>query len=201
MRHFEASRCYFSSDWHLNHRNICRGVSSWSSGFRDFDTVEHMNRAIIDSINAEVGSDDHLFFMGDFNFGDKSLTPDLRARINCRNLYLIYGNHDEHIQRNKRYQDCFSSCSTFEEIVVVEESGRKQMISLFHYPMKVWNKAHKGAYALTGHSHGSLPYTETELGLDVGWDVWRRPLSYDIVNGVLSTRRFLPVDHHNHLTN
>lgn len=192
---FSSENVYFSSDFHLNHKNICSATSTWKSGTRDFCSVEAMNDAIISSVNETVPEDCVLFYMGDFNFGDKAQTRALRDKINCREIHFIYGNHDEHIRRNPEMRAAFSSCQDFAEILV-----DRQLISLFHYPMKVWNKAHHGAYALTGHSHGSLPYSDGELGIDVGWCVWRKPLSFQEVRDVLRPRRFVPVDHHNETT-
>src|SRR5690606_31928886 len=133
---------YFSSDFHLNHKNICRGTSTWEglAGTRDFDTVEDMNDAIINSINSTVGEEDILFFMGDFNFGDKAQTAALRARILCKEIHFIFGNHDEHIRRDRELQSLFSTCQDFAEIKVRNAKGKDKLISLFHYPMKVWNK-------------------------------------------------------------
>ena len=38
---------WFTSDTHYSHKNICRGVSNWDSGYRDFDSLDEMNDAII----------------------------------------------------------------------------------------------------------------------------------------------------------
>ena len=196
------SNVYFTSDTHFNHKNICAGTSSWTDGgTRDFATVEDMNVAIIESINAKVPANGVLFHMGDFNFGDKTQTRALRERINCREIHLIYGNHDRHIRVSKDLQSLFSSCQDYAEILVLKDKGYKQRITLAHYPHKVWNKSHKGAYILSGHCHGSLPYTDTELGLDVGWDIWKQPISFDMVREILRVRIFKPVDHHNEHTN
>ena len=57
----------------------------------------------------------------------------------------------------------FISIEPYREIKVGE-----QMICLFHYGCRVWNKAHYGSWMLYGHSHGSLPpYGKS---VDVGVD-------------------------------
>lgn len=46
---------YFTSDDHLNHRAVI------PMGGRPFETVEEMNYALIDNINARVHKDDTLY--------------------------------------------------------------------------------------------------------------------------------------------
>ena len=154
MYKIDMAKLYFTSDSHFHHKNICKGVSSWSdkSKCRQYDTIEEMNAALIDGINKTVGPDDILFHLGDFAFGDLKNYKRFRSQIACQNIYLIYGNHDGHIIRNDEgLQGLFKECSFYREVTC---NGQKIIMS--HYGMRVWNQSHRGAWMLHGHSHGSL---------------------------------------------
>ena len=96
---------FFTSDTHYNHKNICKGVSEWEGNrlgrVREFITLESMNRKIINSINDVVMEDDILFHFGDWSFGGIENIWEFRKQINCKNIYLFFGNHDHHIINNK----------------------------------------------------------------------------------------------------
>jgi hypothetical protein len=90
----EGQDIFFTSDTHINHKNICRGVTSWTGDLnrtRDFDSLESMNSTIINNINNRVGQDDILVFLGDFSFGGNQHIPEFCQRIICpvypRRLY------------------------------------------------------------------------------------------------------------------
>lgn len=166
---------FFTSDTHFNHKNICRGVSSWAdkTGTRDFLNLDIMNKTMIDNINAVVQAGDVLYHLGDFAFGDRNLIPEFRAAINCRRIILIRGNHDEHIFS---FRNCFEKIVDYEEVVI----NRKQL-NLFHYPIASWNNIRRGSIHLFGHEHGH--WTNPSPGsMDVGMDTNEfKPYSLDEV--------------------
>ena len=166
----EGQDIFFTSDTHINHKNICRGVTSWtgnSNRTRDFDDLEKMNSTIIDNINCRVGQDDILVHLGDFSFGGHQHIPEFRQRIICQNIVFVLGNHDEHIQKNTdNYQTLVSSVQQYLEL---EVSDSKFVLS--HFPIASWNNMSKGSMHLHGHVH----FNKTmKLGpgkmLDVGMD-------------------------------
>ena len=53
---------WFTSDTHFGHENVLRFCE------RPWKTVEAMNKALIDRINACVAPDDTLYHLGDFSF-------------------------------------------------------------------------------------------------------------------------------------
>lgn len=128
-----------------------------------------MNCSIIKSINDTVGTNDELRFLGDWSFGGVENVTILRNYINCKNIHLIYGNHDTSIRKDRRLQSLFKSCKDYDEIIV-----NNKLIVLSHYSFRVWNKSHRGSYHLYAHSHHNLPYLKNSL--DVGWCRWRKPL-------------------------
>ena len=62
--------------------------------------------------------------------------------------------------------------------------------------MRVWNRIHRGSWQLHGHSHGSLEDLPQLPQMDVGWDVWGRPISFEEVAKQMENYEFTPVDHH-----
>ena len=102
------AKVWFTSDTHYGHKNICRGVSEWDLNdhgghlsVRDFDTVDQMNDAIVNGINKYVNSEDYLIHLGDWSFGGIENIWNFRKRINCKNIILILGNHDHHIDKDR----------------------------------------------------------------------------------------------------
>jgi calcineurin-like phosphoesterase family protein len=142
---------FFTSDTHYAHQNIVRGVTRWEdkSGCRDHETVEEMNELLVENINRTVGVDDHLFHDGDWSFGGASKVKEFRAKIRCRNVHLVLGNHDTLIHRDPALQSLFSTVSFYREI-----SMNSQKIVLCHYPLMTWNGWYEGSWQLYGHCHG-----------------------------------------------
>ena len=66
---------WFTSDFHLGHRNIIRYCS------RPFASVEEMDAAILANLNKLVGADDVLYFLGDFCLGGPDQARRYRDRI------------------------------------------------------------------------------------------------------------------------
>lgn len=171
------SNIFFTSDTHFGHANIAsKNTSKWGTGFRDYKSLEQMNQDLVTNINAIVGQDDTLYHLGDWSFGGIENIWKFRSQIICKNIHLILGNHDHHIEANKflpncRYaingtivdgtpgydpefveaQELFSSVGHYKEVRI---NGK--MFVLSHYAHRIWHGSHKGWYHLYGHSHDSL---------------------------------------------
>lgn len=175
----------------FNHTNICGPkISKWKSGYRCFDSLEDMNNTFFDAINSKVGVDDTLYHLGDFAFGDKKQIPALRNRIACRNVHLIYGNHDEAIKQRPEFQKLFATTQGF-----LEFRYKSILISMLHYPMYVWDEHGRGGIHLFGHCHGNLG-PQTRKREDVGLDPHPEVLSLDNYIDLLKDREIELVDHH-----
>lgn len=164
----ENRNIWFCSDPHYSHRNICRGVSSWPSGnyTRDFKNLDEMNGNLVRGINNNVKEDDVLFCLGDWSFGGSDQIQKFRNQINCKEIHLILGNHDHHIQNGREYQYLFSSINSYLELEV-----NRQKFVLSHYPFASWNGLHKGWIHLFGHCHLTPKYKIREgRAMDVGFD-------------------------------
>ncbi len=88
---------WFTSDYHLGHRNIIRLCN------RPFANVEEMDQAIIERHNACVGQADTVYDLGDFAFRcSAEYAVACLHRLNGRR-HLVLGNHDKPLrQAHKR---------------------------------------------------------------------------------------------------
>jgi len=163
------------SDPHYNHKNICRGVTDWRTEdgeipvdqTRDFENLDKMNARIVNNINEVAGQDDILICLGDWSFGGYEKIFEFQKRLICKNIHLIYGNHDQHVESNKEgSRGLFLSTSYYNTLQYL---GYK--FKLMHYPISSWDGLKKGYIHLHGHCH--LP-TNKRFGLgkrmDVGMD-------------------------------
>ena len=175
---------YFTADTHFGHKNIMKYCD------RPYSSVEEMNEAIVSKWNETVGELDTVIHLGDFSFHNPELSRDIMNRLNGH-IILVRGNHDT----GKIIDACgFSDIVDFLELKVFENDIH-QPIACFHYPMAVWPSSHFGAWHLHGHSHGTYEKGTGKM-LDVGWDVWHKPISYLEVKNYMKTRELLVEDHH-----
>ena len=103
-------KIFITSDTHYGHKNLVRGVTNWRTqdgkipieSTRDFETIDMMNQQLVDNINTLVGQDDTLIMLGDVSFGGFDNIGLFLDRLVCKNVHLILGNHDYHIENNVR---------------------------------------------------------------------------------------------------
>jgi calcineurin-like phosphoesterase family protein len=135
-----------------------------------------MNSHLINNINEVVGMDDILFHLGDWSFGGFEQIQIFRDRIFCKNVHIITGNHDHHIENDKEgCQSLFSSVNKYLNLIVKypnNEGGYNNVrFSLMHFPIVSWDNMAKGAIHLHGHVHFE-PNMRIGMGkmMDVGVD-------------------------------
>ncbi len=204
---------WFTSDTHYGHKNICRGTTSWTDAdrlTRDFKTLEQMNAAIVDNINAYVQQDDILFHLGDWSFGGLHNVIAFRNQIVCQNVHLVLGNHDQHIERDhNNLKHLFSSVQQYLELDVrmyddpIKQTKlvMKQEFVLMHYPIQSWNQMNYGSIHLHGHVH-LPPHLRLGKGkmMDVGVEGNDlKPISLLEVMQIMAKQPIasnLPFDHH-----
>lgn len=195
----EFPNIWICSDPHYNHKNICRGTTNWRTQngeipieqTRDFETLDKMNAAIVNGINFNVGQDDVLICLGDWSFGGFESIKEFRDRIVCKNIHLVLGNHDQHIERNRdNIKSIFSSVCEYMNLVVMAPI-RKDVVKRYdfvcmHYPIQSWDGLNKGVPHLHGHVH--LP-NERKFGngkkMDVGFDGNPEFRPYNLLREVL----------------
>jgi calcineurin-like phosphoesterase family protein len=135
-----------------------------------------MNSHLIANINERVEQDDILFHLGDWSFGGFESVRTFRESIFCKNVHIITGNHDHHIENNRENcQELFSSVNKYLELEVKWNVGTplmgEQTFVLMHFPIASWNNLAINSIHLHGHVH--FP-KERRIGIgkvmDVGVD-------------------------------
>lgn len=211
---------WFTSDSHWGHKNLCLGVSEWDDkhlSARKFDTLEEMNELIVSNINKYVKEDDILYHLGDWSFGGIENIWKFRKLIKCKNIYLVPGNHDHHIKKNKELPNCSEFNGEFTDKVkefpntasiyacfakflfteVLSELTKitidKQEVILCHFPLEEWENMDRGSIHLHGHSHHTKDYTDLNMytkRMDVGMD-WEefRPYSWEEIKEIMKERK------------
>lgn len=217
MQNMRKENIWFSSDFHYGHKNLVKGISSWTNPIkcRNFSTLEEHDEILVRNINKVVMENDILYFLGDWSFGNNENIMVFRNKINCRNVHLILGNHDRTLfqkQANFIGKDKFLSISQQKTIKVDD-----QEITLCHFPMRTWERAGKGSWMLHGHCHGTLEKYQKEIKgfwrklfsflitkeyyktMDVGIDSHPefRPYSFEAIKGFMENRiNLIGIDHH-----
>ena len=159
---------HFTADWHLNHNNIIKYcerpfMSIEEKGLFDLvkiksipakelrisdESTKLMTDTIIESTNAVVHHDDHLVVVGDVVHTPRQnrfqVAKALRDRINCKNIYLVMGNHDNRQILAPLFTTVFDKHTW---------NIDGQLIYTDHYPGRSWDQAHSGAWMLYGHVH------------------------------------------------
>lgn len=185
---------YFISDQHFGHKNIIKYAN------RPFTSVDEMDETIIKNWNGMISKTDEVYILGDVSLTSSERTNEILNRLNGR-LYLIKGNHEKSVMSSKENRDRFEWIKDYYELKY-EYNGKRNMIVMCHYAMRVWNKSHHGAYHLYGHSHDSLEYEQWGKSMDVGIDSAARifgeyrPFTFDEIDGILSKRIPKEIDHH-----
>jgi calcineurin-like phosphoesterase family protein len=223
---------FFTSDTHFNHSNIikyCKRIQYLTSpeevnlyqkyiahgiDFKvGYKSTQYMNDCLINNINSVVGEDDILWHLGDFcwfnrkNY-DKAYYDiyNLRARIKCRNINLILGNHDcnrlEDPELIKIFELIFTNVL---DKAIFKVNG--QRIVADHYANAIWYKSHRSAWHIYGHSHSNAEqYLDkcfpNRLSLDVGVDNAikilgeSKPFSFKDLSNYFNDKKGHTIDHH-----
>ena len=206
----KGQQLFFTSDTHYSHSNICSATTNWSvnEGYaRKFDSLQDMNQRLVDNINNMVGENDILIHLGDWSFGGFDKIEEFRSQINCKNIHLVLGNHDHHIERNKEgIQKLFSSVQQYLRLDVRRPVNKatveKFTFVCMHYPITSWHDMNQGVIHLHGHVHlpANLRLAEGKA-MDVGVDGNKlEPLSLNEILSIMKDRPIkklaLPKDHH-----
>ena len=189
---------WFTADTHFGHANIIkycarpfltdperqRALTDARGPWRvSDDTVRRHDAGLLDAINSRVEQDDELWILGDFCWGRFDEAAHYRERIVCRNVHLVWGNHD-----HRSIEPVFTSC--IEQGMITVEG---QPIWLNHYPARSWDRRFHGSWHLYGHVHGRLMAQDEAnpamLTRDVGVDACDyRPSSFDDLSRYMGPR-------------
>lgn len=130
-----------------------------------YDSVCNMNDQIVERFNKLVRPIDVLIHHGDFAWSPFKNSIEFVQRLNCKNLFLIWGNHDEAELANL-IPNNFDQC-------LINIDGIN--IHCNHYPQDTWEASHRGSWHLFGHVHGAANSRRAAnpswaMSLDVGVD-------------------------------
>jgi len=196
---------WFSSDFHFGHTNIAGpSVSVWKSGYRNFNSVQEMNDALVTNINKVVGEDDILYFLGDWSFGGPHNIYYLRKSLIVKTIHFIRGNHDQHI-KDKEIKFLDSSFNPMDLFTSVQDvfTGKigSRDFHLSHYSHQVWPASHKGCIHLFGHSHASLKGIGKSMDVGVDTHPEFRPYHINEIFRIMDKIDVKFIDHHESETN
>ena len=167
-------REFVTSDTHFGHRNVL----NFCPTTRPYNTVEEMDDDIIRIWNTHVRPHDTVYHLGDVSFANPTQTREIVERLNG-NIHLITGNHD-----SKTIKSCSDQFQSIQEYVTIKRN--KQRIILFHFPIVFWHSMEHGSIHLFGHMHGD--YRPTGRNIDVGWDVFQRPVELTTLIEMINER-------------
>lgn len=132
---------YYISDLHLGHANII------SLCDRPFSSVYEMDKVLIESWNARVHRNDHVYVIGDFAF--KSERPVAFYLEELKGYkHLIIGNHDKKWMKTVCATDYFESVD-----MLLEHNDGNRTLFMCHYPLMTWPG--KNSFLIYGHIHSN----------------------------------------------
>ena len=199
---------WFTADPHLDHDKDF----VWEA--RGYKSAKDHTDSIIETTNQYVKPGDILFMLGDLclNCTPQRLDQYL-DRINCKNFWCLWGNHNNPHEktiyrpgRDKlttkpvqwvypvKYKN-MTYLGHYHEVTV-----NNQFIVMCHYPFMAWNSLMHGSWCLCGHEHGGLEATRPEATngkiLDVGWDLFKKPVSFAEVKTIMDKKHKSVIGHH-----
>lgn len=125
-----------TSDLHLQHENVL------DFEHRPFASIEEHDDVLLENLNRMADRNDRIILCGDFAWrAEESLI----ARIRCKNVFFIEGNHDK-AKVGKMFKH---ACDT----AVIKLGGHKCFFS--HYPHCYWPGSPDGGLHGYGHEHGA----------------------------------------------
>jgi calcineurin-like phosphoesterase family protein len=191
-------KVWFTADLHLGHGNIIkyclrpflapdeqeRARTDPRGKWRlSEETVRRHDEALLEAVNCRVDAGDTLWILGDFCWGKLPEARSYRDRIACRNVHLVWGNHD-----HRSIRPLFGQALE-QGMIRVED----QDLWLNHYPMRSWDRSFHGSWHLYGHVHGRLAAEDAAhdwtLTRDVGVDACAyRPWSFEEIREYMRPR-------------
>lgn len=142
---------YYTADLHFGHRNVI------SMDGRPFNTVEEMNKTLIDNWNSRVTNKDDVYIIGDIAFRSETDVMDILKGLKGRK-HLILGNHDKPIEKVwKNNRDKVLQLEDVYDIRTVTDTveGRNVQVVMCHYPIVEWPYYFRDSYHVYGHIHNN----------------------------------------------
>lgn len=157
---------YYLSDTHFGHNR----EFIWKS--RGFCSIEEHDEILVENFNKVVKTNDTVYFLGDFTYGDPIK---YFLKLNCNNWFWVHGNHDGRIYQALKYTGRIKHYV----FGYMDININKQKLTLSHFPMLAWEQSHRGAVNVYGHLHGREIPIKGKM-IDVGMDcINNTPISHD----------------------
>jgi len=130
-------------------------------GIRKFPDIDSMNEVLAKSINSVVRKVDTLIHAGDFSFGTLDNCAKFREMIDCKEVWLTPGNHDQRFLKQDKFCKLFSK---IKDIIIIK--GKRQIFT-FHYPIESWPAMHYGAIHVHSHCHQPIRPMNNRFNVNV----------------------------------
>jgi len=131
----------YISDLHFGHTNMIR------YDHRPFADAEEMDNVLIELWNSRVSENDRVYIIGDFAF-TSGKNPEWYLDQLKGQKYLITGNHDGIILKNKKVREYFKE---IRQIMKIRDNDKQ--IVLCHYPLAEWEGYFYNVWHIYGHIH------------------------------------------------
>lgn len=159
---------WFISDTHFSHTNIIKYTG------RPFETVEDMNRCLINNWNDCIHADDQVFFLGDFGLGHVEHLHSICSQLKGHKI-CIRGNHD----RNASYMMRVGFNTVLESAFL--KIGQ-HTVELIHIP----SNEKPTHFQLHGHVHEKRPSKIISNQLNLCVEVWNyKPIAEKTLLSIL----------------
>lgn len=197
---------WFSSDWHLGHKNI----HIFEPAREDLGrTLEDRDNALIDIINSFVKPDDEFYVLGDVAMGDIEYSLPLVRRVNG-NKFLIPGNHDRCWYGNKPgYAQKWTPAYEQVGFTILDEEIQEFMLSngskvtISHFPAEGDSPGKEDRYEnrrpitqlpiINGHVHSAWKTFGRQYNVGVDANFYKPVSEQTLVNWVESFHEVLEV--------
>jgi len=155
---------FVTSDLHLGHKKIIDHCD------RPFESVDHMNKVIVNNWNKTVNPKDTVYFLGDLSF--RSYRTEFWIPFLNGKKIFIKGNHD-----------WFDSVLYFNNYIL---KYRGDLFYLVHNPYDV-PRDWKG-WAICGHNHNKRPFfNKQSKRFNISVEVTNyRPINMECVSNLIS---------------
>jgi len=196
-----AQRIGLTSDLHFYH------AKEFLYGGRGFKNVEEHNAGVI----ATLQDFDVLIHLGDMflNATEEQAICVLDKIPGV--IYTLWGNHNAVLwpvfkrEMAQKYGEGLEVYPHKWRNIVFIGNYCEMLIDghhcvLSHYPLLSWNSMAHGSIMCHGHEHSKIPNSlpDGKCGkiLDVGWDVFKRPVTFPEILTIMSGKSIASVGHH-----
>jgi calcineurin-like phosphoesterase family protein len=155
---------FYIADPHFGHEAVIR------MNQRPFDSIEEMDRTIINNWNSVVKKLDEVYIVGDLIFRSRNQPEYYLSQLKGKK-HLILGNHEKWTKGIDLTQ-YFESVSHIAEI-----TDMNRHVVLCHYPMAEWPRYFRGSLHIFGHIHNNRDcdafryYQNNQNMLNAGVDI------------------------------